>query len=185
MLLVRDHDLRRQVAMKEIRTDFSDSPHLDTSQSGMVESRFLREARLTGQLEHPAIVPVYELARHRDGSLYYTMPRIRGRTLAQAISDARTLDGRLAFLPDFITLCRAIESAHAQGVIHRDVKPQNVMLGAFGETRVMDWGLARVQDKRAPEERQMQLAPDVTVEEVLDKTGADIIVDATPKSIAV
>jgi len=117
-------------------------------QSMALITRFLQEARVTGQLEHPSIVPVYELGRRRDGTLYYTMKLVRGRTLASAIREAETLPNRLALLSHFVDLCQAIAYSHSRRVIHRDIKPSNVMVGKFGETVVLDWGLAKVKDKQ-------------------------------------
>lgn len=162
VLVVRDHVLQRDVALKELLRDITTNPKYETLHIRGLEARFLREARVTGQLEHPAVVPVYELGRRRDGTLYFTMLRVQGRTLAQAFDDARTLEGRLAFVPDLLTVCRAIASAHHRGVIHRDLKPQNIMLGSHGETYVMDWGLARVLGRPEAEERPISLAPDLT-----------------------
>ncbi len=164
VVVARDAFLGREVAVKELLREVSQDASTDTLTSSVLEARFLREARLTGQLEHPAVVPVYELGRRKDGTLYYTMQRVRGRTLAQAISDAGSFEARLALLPDFVTVCRAVASAHHQDIIHRDLKPQNVMLGAFGATFVMDWGLARVLGKKDPHQRPVELAPDITGE---------------------
>ena len=105
--------------------------------------RFLLEARVTARLEHPSIIPVYELGRRPDGTLYYTMKRVRGRTLGQALDSCGDLTERLALLGHFVDLCQGVAYAHDKGVIHRDLKPQNVMLGEFGETVLLDWGLAR------------------------------------------
>lgn len=162
VVVVRDHVLQRDVALKELLRDITTNPKYETLHIRGLEARFLREARVTGQLEHPAVVPVYELGRRRDGTLYFTMLQVKGRTLAQAFTDARTLEGRLAFVPDLLTVCRAIASAHHRGVIHRDLKPQNIMLGSHGETYVMDWGLARVLGRPETEERPISLAPDLT-----------------------
>lgn len=162
VVVARDHFLGRDVALKELHRDITQNPKFDTLHVHNLEARFLREARLTGQLEHPAIVPVYELGRRRDGTLYYTMRQVRGRTLAQALVDSGSLEGRLALLPDLLTACRAVAAAHHRDVVHRDLKPQNVMLGPHGETYVMDWGLARVMGRADRSRTPMQLAPDLT-----------------------
>src|SRR5690606_19401474 len=116
--------------------------------------RFLREAKITGQLEHPNIVPVYEIATRDDGRVFYTMKLVRGKTLAHRLlaiqgnaelSEQQKLSERLALLDAFNDVCNAIAYAHSRVVIHRDIKPANIMLGDFGETLVLDWGLARVQ----------------------------------------
>jgi WD40 repeat protein/cell division protein FtsB len=130
--LVDDAHLHRRVARKELLTERPD-----------MLRRFLREARITAQLEHPGIVPVYELGRSEGGTLYYTMKRIKGRTLHDAVAAGADLEERLALLGTFVDLCQAVGYAHAKGVVHRDLKPENVMLGAFGETLVLDWGLAK------------------------------------------
>lgn len=146
ILLVQDKDTCRQVALKELvarttREGATVSPQ-DASATDTRTVRFLREVRITGQLEHPGIVPIYELGRRTDGTLYYTMKQIRGRTLEQALGKARTLSERLSLLPHFMDLCQAIAYAHSRGFIHRDLKPSNVLVGEFGETVVIDWGLA-------------------------------------------
>ncbi len=128
-----DRHLGREVALKVLKPDVV---------SATASGRFLDEARIAGQLEHPGIVPVHELGRRADGTLYYTMKPVRGRTLMDALR-GQDLAGRLALLPHFIDLCNAVAYAHARGVIHRDLKPSNVMLGAFGETVLLDWGLAK------------------------------------------
>ncbi|HEY0883233.1 MAG TPA: protein kinase, partial [Archangium sp.] len=162
VVVARDHFLGRDVALKELHREITQSEKFDTLHVRNLEARFLREARVTGQLEHPAIVPVYELGRRRDGTMYYTMRRVRGRTLAQALGDTRSLEGRLALLPDLLTACRAVAAAHHRDVVHRDLKPQNVMLGPHGETYVMDWGLARVMGRVERSRTSVQLAPDLT-----------------------
>jgi tRNA A-37 threonylcarbamoyl transferase component Bud32/tetratricopeptide (TPR) repeat protein len=162
VVVARDHFLSRDVAMKELHREITQNLKFDTLHVHNLEARFLREARVTGQLQHPAIVPVYELGRRRDGTMYYTMRRVRGRTLAQALSDTSSLEGRLALLPDLLTACRAVAAAHHREVVHRDLKPQNVMLGPHGETYVMDWGLARVMGRADRTRTSVQLAPDLT-----------------------
>lgn len=152
VLLVHDAHLGRDIAMKELLPQVSHSSDtVSITAASPVRlsvpliARFLQEARITGQLEHPSIVPVYELGHRRDGQLYYTMKLVRGRTLALAIREAGGLDGRLALLTHFVDLCQAIAYAHSRGVLHRDIKPSNVMVGEFGETVVLDWGLAKAR----------------------------------------
>lgn len=135
--LAFDTHLGREVAIKRLKPALS----RDTSLGRDATRRFLKEARIGALLEHPNIVPVYELGRRTDGALYYTMKRIRGRTLAEALAGA-DLDARLAFLPHVIATCNAMAYAHEHGVIHRDLKPDNVMVDAHGEALVVDWGLA-------------------------------------------
>ncbi|MEQ1737558.1 MAG: serine/threonine-protein kinase, partial [Rhodoglobus sp.] len=135
---VRDVALDREIAMKVIRL----------SQSGRSaptdgEARFLREARITARLQHPGIVPVHELGQRPDGTLYYTMKYVRGRTLAAALSECDTSWQRLRLLSAFAGVCQAVAYAHSNGVVHRDLKPTNVMVGEFGESIVVDWGLAK------------------------------------------
>jgi eukaryotic-like serine/threonine-protein kinase len=135
--LYRDRRIGREVAMKVVREGRD-------VQSDVV-ARFEREARVQGQLEHPSIVPVYDLGVAGDGSSYFTMKRVRGRTLEEAIHegehDAFTARRLLAA---FGQVCQAIAFAHARGVLHRDLKPANVMLGEYGEVYVLDWGLAKL-----------------------------------------
>ncbi|HKQ68127.1 MAG TPA: WD40 repeat domain-containing serine/threonine protein kinase, partial [Polyangiaceae bacterium] len=137
-----DRHLNREVAIKEL---LSESGGGTSAPGSPAMTRFLREARVTGQLEHPNIIPVYELGRRADGTLYYAMRIVRGRTLAGAIADAGDLDERLALVNHFSGLCQAIAYAHSRGVVHRDVKPENVMIGEFGETIVLDWGTAKLR----------------------------------------
>jgi formylglycine-generating enzyme required for sulfatase activity/tRNA A-37 threonylcarbamoyl transferase component Bud32 len=141
-----DEELQREVALKEIQAQYADN-------AGS-RRRFLLEAELTGRLEHPGIVPVYGLCAYADGRPFYTMRFIKGDSLKDAIgrfhADAglkaepgkRGLELRL-LLGRFIALCNAIAYAHSKGVLHRDLKPDNVLLGRYGETVVIDWGLAK------------------------------------------
>ena len=105
--------------------------------------RFLEEARITGQLQHPAIPPVHHIGTLPDGRPFLAMKLIKGETLADLLG-RRQRPGRARFVPAFAQMCQAIAYAHARKVIHRDLKPANVMVGAFGEVQVMDWGLAKV-----------------------------------------
>jgi WD40 repeat protein/tRNA A-37 threonylcarbamoyl transferase component Bud32 len=153
VLLATDRQVGRSVAWKELLPAASRAGSSDDA----ARERFLREARVTGQLEHPAIVPVHELGRRADGSLYYTMRLVRGESLAARLERCKGLDDRLELLGAFWDMCNAIAFAHSRGVIHRDLKPANVMVGAFGETVVLDWGLAKVRgtdDLRGPELEQ-------------------------------
>lgn len=134
---VFDRHLGREVAIKTLKPDIARRPDRQ-----LVERRFQTEARITALLEHPGIVPVHELGRRADGTVYYAMKQIRGRTLRAALEGA-DLPARLALLPRYVALCQAMAYAHSRGVIHRDLKPSNVMLGDFGETLVLDWGLAK------------------------------------------
>jgi eukaryotic-like serine/threonine-protein kinase len=152
--LARDNSLRRDVALKELRPD--------RSTNEAFWPRFLREARVTGQLEHPGIVPIYEVGQRPDDKApFYTMRFIRGQTLAEAADqyhsrlnkgEAEPLELR-KLLSAFVGVCNAIAYAHSRGVLHRDLKPQNVVLGAFGEVIVLDWGLAKLtsDDEVGPE----------------------------------
>lgn len=155
----KDHVLGRTVAWKEM-IQAKGGRELDTLASMQQEARFLREARLAAQLEHPSIVPVYEVGRRVDGSVYYTMRRIEGRTLADALDGARTLNERLKLMPSLIAMTQALAYAHSRDVMHRDVKPQNVMLGRFGETYLLDWGLAKVKVQGTSDDAA--LAPDIS-----------------------
>ncbi len=142
--LAHDSHIGREVALKQLLPEameqMAEASGGDTSAPW---ARFVREARITGMLEHPSIVPVYEIGRRDDGTLYYTQKLIRGRTLTEELKHCATPQERLRVLPHFVNLCQAIAYAHRRGVIHRDIKPDNVMVGEFGETVVLDWGLAK------------------------------------------
>ncbi len=128
--LARDRWLGRMVALKEAHDD-------------ALAHRLAREVRVTASLEHPGIVTVHDEARGADGRLYYTMRLMRGRPLSRVLAERHTVAARLELLGHYLDACQALAYAHAQGVIHRDLKPTNIMIGAFGETQVVDWGLAR------------------------------------------
>jgi serine/threonine protein kinase len=149
--VAEDTELRRPVALKRIQERHADRP--DSQQ------RFLREAEITGQLEHPGIVPVYGLVQGPDGQPCYAMRFIEGESLAGAIGRFHaagaprfdSLDFR-QLLQRFIAVCNTIAYAHSRGVIHRDLKPDNIMLGKYGETLVVDWGLAKRCGEDDPDE---------------------------------
>ena len=135
-----DRRLGRTVAVKELlRHDPSN------------EARFLREAMITARLEHPGIVPVHEAGRWPNGDPYYVMKLVEGRTLKELIVEGATLRERLGLLPHVIAVADAVGYAHSEEVIHRDLKPSNVIVGSFGETIVVDWGLARDRKRNIPE----------------------------------
>jgi serine/threonine-protein kinase len=137
--VMRGHDpeLGRDLAVKILLPDHQDDP--------AVVSRFTEEAQIGGQLQHPGIVPVYEAGRSADHLPYFTMKLVRGRTLAELLSQrADPRQDLPRFLLVFEQVCQTVAYAHHRGVIHRDLKPANVMVGAFGEVQVMDWGLAKV-----------------------------------------
>lgn len=148
--LVHDTHLGRDVALKQLlqRNILPETrPGAPTTAILTIPiiARFLQEARITGQLEHPSIIPVYELGYRADGSLYYTMKLIRGQSMHDFLKDAKDIRDRLTLLPHFLNLCQAISYAHSRGVIHRDLKPMNIMIGEFGETVLIDWGIAKVK----------------------------------------
>jgi serine/threonine-protein kinase len=137
-VILRGHDeqLGRDLAVKVLRDEYRDQP--------FVVSRFLEEAQVSGQLQHPGVVPVHELGRFADGRPYFTMKLVQGRTLAELLAErASPADDLPRLLKVFEQVCQTVAYAHSKGVIHRDLKPSNVMVGAFGEVQVMDWGLAK------------------------------------------
>src|SRR5262249_102565 len=110
-----------------------------------VGRRFLDEARITAQLQHPGIPPVFEVGRLSDARPYLAMKLIKGRTLEELLRERSGLAAdRGRFLSVFQQVCQAVGYAHSKHILHRDLKPANVMVGAFGEVQVMDWGLAKV-----------------------------------------
>ncbi|MBI2435016.1 MAG: protein kinase [Candidatus Hydrogenedentes bacterium] len=158
VLIVHDLHLGRDIALKELLVPPSEAGNVETPVRGVLAmtSRFLQEARITGQLEHPSIVPVYEVGRRLDGNLYYTMKLVRGQTMLRCIRDCKSLADRLRILPQFLGVCQAISYAHSRGVIHRDVKPENIMVGAFGETVLLDWGIAKILGKEDHNEEKLR-----------------------------
>ncbi len=158
--VARDEELGREVALKEIQERHAGQPES--------RARFLLEARITGRLEHPGIVPVYGLGTYADGRPFYAMRFIQGGSLKEAIehfhreratlpAGERTLRLR-HLLGRFVDVCNAVAYAHSRGVLHRDLKPANVMLGKYGETLVVDWGLAKVLGQAEAEATEGVLA---------------------------
>ncbi|WP_375772358.1 protein kinase [Archangium gephyra] len=132
ILRARDLRLDRPVAIKEMLAPAREA-----------ESRFVAEALVTARLQHPAIVPVYEAGRWPGGEPFFAMKLVSGRSLADVIAERKTLEERLALLPHVLAVAEAMAYAHSERIIHRDLKPANVLVGAFGETVVIDWGLAK------------------------------------------
>lgn len=134
-----DRGLGRRVAVKVLHPHFQHDPRL--------VSWFVREAQITGQLDHPNVVPVYEMGRRRDGRVFFTMKFVEGRTLQEIVASrpaGRIARADLFDLLDIVRkVCDALAFAHSRGVVHRDVKPQNIMVADFGQVYLMDWGIAK------------------------------------------
>ena len=157
--LRRDRAIGRYVAQKMLHADLADAT---------TARRFVREARAQAQLEHPAIVPVYDIGRDPERGPFFTMKRVRGHTLARVLEglvenepEYTSRYTRRRLITAFLQVCRAVHYAHARRVLHRDLKPSNVMLGDYGEVYVLDWGLARILDEAPlePETRDAGAAP--------------------------
>ena len=164
----RDTDLGRDLAVKVLLEQHRDHPEL--------VRRFVEEAQIGGQLQHPGIVPVYELGTFPDRRPFFAMKLVKGRTLAALLEARRDpADDRPRFLGVFEQVCQTVAYAHARGVIHRDLKPSNVMVGAFGEVQVMDWGLAKVlaAGGAADDERSMQRSDESVIRTVRSGSAAD------------
>ncbi len=160
-----DSDLGRDIALKVLHKDLTGRPD--------VLQRFVEEAQIGGQLQHPGIVPVYELGLMADQRPYFTMKLVKGRTLA-ALLASRGPDDRHKLLVVFVSVCQTMAYAHSRGVIHRDLKPANVMVGAFGEVQVVDWGLAKVlaSGGTADEKRQRQAQSNLSIIETVRREGS-------------
>ena len=150
----RDPDLGRDLAVKVLLESHENKPEM--------LRRFVEEAQIGGQLQHPGIVPVYELGAFADRRPYFTMKLVKGRTLSALLAERQSPVHDLPrFLSIFEAICQTVAYAHARGVIHRDLKPSNVMVGSFGEVQVMDWGLAKVLKEGAvTDEPPAQPAPE-------------------------
>lgn len=141
--LCKDKLIGRDVALKVMRGPAAEQPE--------ARERFVREARVQGQLEHPSVVPVYDLGVAPEGTVYFTMKRVRGMPLDEILAGLAAGDAELAsrysrrkLLTAFTSVCLAVDFAHMRGVLHRDLKPANIMLGDHGEVHVLDWGLAKI-----------------------------------------
>ncbi|MCY2960276.1 MAG: serine/threonine-protein kinase [Planctomycetota bacterium] len=175
ILRVWDEDIRRHLAMKVVLGQAAESGETPPVESRVL-ARFLEEAQITGQLDHPGIVPVHELGLDADGRVYFTMKLVKGRHLG-AIYDlvAAGHEGwnETRALGVLLKACEAVAYAHAKDVIHRDLKPANVMVGDFGEVYVMDWGLARVLGRvETPEQRAASAPAAVRTERVQERESS-------------
>ena len=170
-----DTDLGRDVAVKVLDGKLAKRPE--------VVQRFVEEAQIGGQLQHPGIVPVYELGLMADDCPYFTMKLVKGHTLAAIFQQRKTpAENRGRHLAIFESVCQTVAYAHSKGVLHRDLKPANVMVGAFGEVQVVDWGLAKVlrrggvaDEKRAKERVTIHTVIE-TVRSGAGSTGSDSMV---------
>jgi serine/threonine-protein kinase len=163
----RDCTLDRPVALKCLQQHYTHDPS--------VSSRFLYEAQITGQLQHPAIPPVHQLGTLPDGRPFLAMKLIQGRTLDALLREQGA--GVTRWLGVFEAICQAVGYAHSKGVIHRDLKPANIMVGAFGEVQVMDWGLAKVLGQRrgsSPPSRRDDPDPEAIRPPVPGQAQADL-----------
>jgi eukaryotic-like serine/threonine-protein kinase len=158
--LATDGELNREVAIKVLSV-----PELDDS----LRERMIREAQIIAQLEHPGIVPVHDVGTLADGRVFYAMKYVRGSRLDEYAAEAESLKDRLR---KFQAVCDAVAFAHAHGVIHRDLKPQNIMIGSFGEVLVLDWGVAKILRQH---ERPVSLEADTLIKNPGDTTNGTVI----------
>ena len=147
--LAHDAELNRQVAVKVLNT-----PELTED----LRERMIREAQIIAQLEHPGIVPVHDVGVLPDGRVFYAMKYVRGSRLDEYAAEVDSLKDRLR---KFQKVCDAVAFAHAHDVIHRDLKPQNIMIGSFGEVLVLDWGVAKILRQREARTTSVSLEADM------------------------
>ena len=136
VVAAHDPEIGRTVALKSIRSGAAANP----AELG----RFIQEARITGQLEHPSIIPVYDLGVQANGQPYYTMRIVKRRSLREVLAESGDDWPLIRRISVFVQVCRGVAYAHARGVLHRDLKPENILLGDFGEVYVADWGIAKI-----------------------------------------
>ena len=169
----RDTDLGRDLAVKVLLDDHKNKPQ--------VIQRFIEEAQIGGQLQHPGIAPVYELGQFADQRPFFTMKLVKGKTLSALLSQRESPDQDEAkLLGIFEQICQTMAYAHSRNVIHRDLKPANIMVGAFGEVQVMDWGLAKVLQIGgiADETKAANKPKDMSVIETIRSGGSNTFSDA-------
>ena len=161
VFLAYDTTCGRRIALKRIRSDLVEHTQM--------HNRFLKEARVTSQLTHPSIIPIYAI-HGQDNLVYYTMPFVEGPTLKEILRNTRLqkeiLDhiggSILALMRIYLNICQAIAYAHAKGVLHRDIKPENIIIGQYGEVLILDWGLAKLTatTKKRQEQDELELPPE-------------------------
>jgi serine/threonine-protein kinase len=165
--------LQREIAIKILRDDHQYRPE--------TRRRFIEEARITGRLQHPGIIPIYEWGQLSDGKLYFTMGLVKGETLAAQLAGRKDPKQELPrFLKIFEKICQTVAYAHGEGIIHRDLKPSNVLVAPFGVVKVMDWGVAKVLGDRTPtppqpDARQTDSPPSLPFPEEEDEDEGDSI----------
>ncbi|MCA8938562.1 MAG: serine/threonine protein kinase, partial [Planctomycetes bacterium] len=166
----------REVAFKQLLLN-QRAANLELTRAATITlgERFLREARITAQLDHPSIIPVYEIAERDDGNIFYTMKFVRGLNIGKhikainndkSLNDDQRLAKRLGLLGHFVDACNALAYAHSKDVLHRDIKPENIMLGKYGETFLVDWGLAKVLGEDEAIEQRVRESGTVFVEDL-------------------
>ncbi len=167
-----DQELDRHVALKEIRSKYADRSE--------ARYRFLIEAEITGKLEHPGIVPVYGLGAYPDGRPYYAMRFIHGTSMQKVLQRVTSSVTKASFdfelrklLRRFVDVCQAMDYAHSRGIIHRDIKPDNIMLGEYGETLVVDWGLAKRIHTPSSERSDVSTSPPIRLTLSGDSVGME------------
>lgn len=181
VLKASDVDLGRELALKVLLEEHVANPAMTR--------RFVEEAQVAGQLQHPGIVPVHQLGKLDDGRLYFSMKLVRGKTLAELLAAREGVEvDRQHFLGISLKICQTMAYAHARRVVHRDLKPGNIMVGSFGEVQVVDWGLAKVlAPLGVPEvERDPELEPEVETLRSLQSAAASMAgtVMGTPSYMA-
>lgn len=161
--LAEDPELNRQVAIKVLST-----PELTED----LRRRMIREAQIMARLEHPGIVPVHDVGVLPDGRVFYAMKFVRGVRLDEYAASNDSIRDRLR---KFQSVCDAVAFAHAHGVIHRDLKPQNIMIGSFGEVLVLDWGVAKILRTVFAEEADTLMLPGKTTDKIADTSHGTVI----------
>ena len=166
----KDLYLGRTVCYKSLRPELADDP--------LEQQRFLREARVTAMLQHPNTVPIYELGRDPKGHYFFTMKRIVGDTLREILDGVREENmamintwGLERLIDILISIAQSLDFAHRHGVIHRDVKPENIVAGSFGEVLLLDWGLAKVWNAKSEPPRSSKLEIDESQDPSLTAQG--------------